>query len=297
MNQAPAGMAVRFAVGISARQSDSFRSGMVANFMLSALAVIIGLAWVPLGVVDGKWMFAFSQFLLLAGILVITWLGGRHRVHARWFETKRAAEYLRHAPILLLVGVARPPSHWPTTPVTAWPEYAVRHLLRTRGLPDMAVIGPFLRSPLQGLLALHVTSQRTYHHAKAKRLETINYRLDSLATTLFKIAVASVAIWLLMRAGAALQWLPHEWPHATSQAFAFLGVALPTLGASIAVIRHFGDFEHFAAVSEVTAGKLAPVEVRNGQLLAGPDVAFDYEGVSRLAHGIDSILAGEFESW
>ena len=283
--------------GISARLSDSYRSGMVANFILSALAVIVGLAWLPLGVVDGEWMFALAEFVLLAAILVITWLGGRRRLHARWFETRRAAEYLRHAPILLLVGVARPPSHWPRATGTTWPEYAVRHLLRAPGLPEMAVTRPFLRSALQGLLAPHVASQRAYHHAKAKRLETISHRLDRFATTLFKIAVASVAVWLLLRAGAALHWLPHEWPHATSKVFAFLGVALPTLGASIAGIRYFGDFERFAAISEVTAGKLAQVEVRIDQLLAGPDTAIDYEGVSRLAHGIDSIVVGEIESW
>ena len=284
--------------GISTRLSDSYRSGMVANFILSALAVIVGVAWLPFDIDAGKWLFAVAEFGLLAAILVITWLGGRRRLHARWFETRRAAEYLRHAPILLLAGVARPPSRWPqATGGTAWPEYAARHALRAPGLPEMTVTRAFLRSALQGLLAPHVASQLAYHQAKARRLETISHRLDRLAATLFKLAVASVAIWLTMRAGAALQWLPHAWPHASSKTFACLGVALPTLGASIAGIRYFGDFERFAAISEVTAGKLAQVQVRIGQLLAGPDAAIDYEGVSRLAHGIDGIVVGEIESW
>ena len=283
--------------GISARLSDIYRSGMVANFILAALAVIVGMAWLPLGMDDGKWLFALAELGLLAAIVVITWLGGRRRLHARWFETRRAAEYLRHAPILLLVGVARPPSHWPRATGTAWPEYAARHAMRAPGLPEMAVTRPFLRSALQGLLAPHVASQRAYHHAKAKRLETISHRLDSLSETMFKVAVASVAIWLLMRAGAALQWLPYAWPHATSKAFVFLGVALPTMAAGVAGIRYFGDFERFAAISEVTAGKLAQVEARIGQLLAGQDAAIDYEGVSRLAHGIDGIVVDEIESW
>jgi hypothetical protein len=283
--------------GISARLSDSYRSGMVANFILSALAVIVGVAWLPLGVEGGKWLFALAEFGLLGAILAITWLGGRRRLHARWFETRRVAEYLRHAPILLLVGVARPPSHWPRATGTAWPEYAARHRLRAPGLPDVAVTPAFLRSALQGLLAPHVASQRAYHIAKAKRLNTISHRLDRFSATLFKIAVAAVAIWLLMRAGAALQWLPYAWPHAAAKTFTFFGVALPTLGASIAGIRYFGDFERFAAISDVTAGKLAQVEVRIGQLLAGPDAAIRYEGVSRLAHAIDEVVVGEIESW
>ena len=283
--------------GISARLSDVYRSGMVANFLLSAAAVIVGVAWLPLGIDGGKWLFALAEFGLLAAILAITWLGGRRRLHGRWFETRRAAEYLRHAPILLLVGVARPPGQWPRATGTEWPEYAARHALREPGLPAMAVTRPFLRAALQRLLASHVAAQRAYHHAKARRLETVDRRLDRLAETLFKIAVASVATWLLLKAGASLQLLPPDWPHATSKIFAFLGIALPTLGASIAGIRYFGDFERFAAISEVTAGKLAQVEVRIGQLLAGPDAAIDYEGVSRLAHAIDGIVVDEIESW
>ena len=37
--------------------------------------------------------------------------------------------------------------------------------------------------------------------------------------------------------------------------------------------------------------------MRIGQLLAGPDSAINYEGVSRLAHGIDEIVVSEIESW
>ena len=44
-------------------------------------------------------------------------------------------------------------------------------------------------------------------------------------------------------------------------------------------------------------GKLVQVEVRIGQLLAGPDTAVDCEGVSRRARGIDSNVVGQTESW
>ncbi|MDZ4047682.1 MAG: hypothetical protein U1E00_05025, partial [Pseudoxanthomonas sp.] len=194
--------------GVSARLSDSYRSGMVANFILSALAVIVGVAWLPLGVEGGKWLFALAEFGLLAAILLITWVGGRQRLHPRWFETRRAAEYLRHAPVLLLIGVARPPSHWPRSTGTAWPEYAARHLMREPGLPRVAVTRAFLRTALQRLVEPHVAAQRAYHQAKAVRLNRISHRLDHLAESLFKLAVAAVATWLLLRAGAALHWLP-----------------------------------------------------------------------------------------
>lgn len=283
--------------GISARLSDRYRSGMVANFALSALAVIVGVAYLPLGAGEGKWVFALAEFALLATILANTWLGARARLHARWFETRRLAEYLRHAPILLLLGVARPPARWPRGARTSWPEHAARQALRAPGLPAMAVTGAFLRDALQHLLAPHVTGQRAYHQAKARRLDTVHHRLDRVAVTAFKLAVASVSAYLLLKAGAALGLLPHDWPARASKTLSFLGVALPTLGASIAGIRFFGDFERFAAISEVTAGRLAQVEQRIAQLLDGPREAIDYAAVSRLAHEVDGIVVGEIESW
>ena len=285
--------------GISARLSDAYRSGMTANFILSALAVMIGAAYLPLGASDSKWFFALGEFVLLVAILAVTWLGSRHRLHARWFETRRAAEYLRHAPILLLVGVARPPNRWPrgNGGGSAWPEYAARHALRAPGLPAAAMTPAYLRAALANLLAPHVAAQRAYHQAKAVRLDTVHRRLDGMAVALFKLAVVSVSVYLLLKAGAALQLLPAAWPEHSAKAFTFLGIALPTLASSIAGIRYFGDFERFSTISQMTAGRLGQVEARIDRCLAGPDSAIDYESISRLAREIDEVVVAEIESW
>jgi len=289
--------AFAWADGISTWLSDAYRSGMIANFVLAALAIIVGILYLPLGLGEWKWVFAAIEFLLLASILVITWLGGRRRLHARWFETRRSAEYLRHASIMLLTGVVRPAARWPRGAGTTWPEASARHAFRAMGLPQVQVTGEFLRTALTDLLAPHVAGQGAYHEAKAKRLARVHHRLDRLAGSLFKLAVVSVSIYLLLKGAAALDLVPHDWPTSSSSAFTFLGVALPTIGAAIAGIRFFGDFERFAAISQVTAGKLAQVETRIDQLLAGPESAIDYAGVSRLAHEIDDIVVSEIESW
>jgi hypothetical protein len=62
-------------------------------------------------------------------------------------------------------------------------------------------------------------------------------------------------------------------------------------------MRFFGDFERFAAISQVTAEKLEQIERRIDHLLAGPEAAIDYAGVSRLAHEIDDVVVAEIESW
>ncbi len=286
-----------WADGISSRLSDSYRGGMTANFIFSALAVVAGIAYQPFAGGSGKWMFAGAEFLLLASILIITGLGNRWRWHGRWFETRRVAEYLRHAPILLLLGVARAPGRWPKGGDVNWPEYHARHALRTIGLPQVAVTPDYLRKALTALLDHHVVNQRDYHAYKAERLTTVHHKLDRLSTRLFQLAVISVAGYLMIKAGAVLHWLPANWPDALSKTSTFLGVTLPTFGAAIAGIRYFGDFERFAAISEVTAAKLDGVHSRITLLLGAPDEHLDYARVSELAHAADDIVVSEIENW
>ncbi|MEY2928283.1 MAG: hypothetical protein RL367_2760, partial [Pseudomonadota bacterium] len=159
--------------GISAHLSDSYRGGMIANFLLSAGAVVTGIAYQPFATSDDKWLFAGIELLMLSAILFITWLGGKRRWHGRWFETRRVAEYFRHAPILLLLGIARPPGRWPKGSDTAWPEYYARAGLRAMGLPRVAITPAYLRAALTGLLDAHVVSQRDYHLGKAEKLTNV----------------------------------------------------------------------------------------------------------------------------
>ena len=286
-----------WADGISARLSDAYRGGMVANFLLSILAVGVGLAYQPLHLDRIKWLFAVGEFALLATIIAITTIGIRRRWHRRWFETRRVAEYFRHAPILQALGVARPAGRWPKGSDTNWPEYYARHGLRAAGLPQTRVDGPYLRRGLTALQQLHVRPQRDYHLAKAFRLETVHHRLDKLSARLFQLAVASVSLWLVLAAAAYWGVIDAHLPTELSKLFTFLGVMFPTIGAGIAGIRYFGDFERFAAISQVTAEKLEAIDQRIAILLRAEDAALGYDRVSDLAHAVDSVVVDEIESW
>ena len=101
-----------WADGISTWLSDAYRGGMVMSFFLSALAIAGGIAYLPFASVEQKWIFALFEFVLLAVIVAIFLLGKRRRWHERWFETRRIAEYFRHAPVMLLLGVSRSAWRW-----------------------------------------------------------------------------------------------------------------------------------------------------------------------------------------
>ena len=286
-----------WADGIGAWYSDAYRSGMIANFVLSALAVMAGLAYQPLGAEAHKWAFALSEFLLLTLILLITSLGGRLQWHARWFETRRVAEYLRHAPIMAMLGVARAPWRWPRGGDTNWPEYHARACLRSVGLPQAQITPAYLRAALIKLIEPHVVGQRDYHRAKALRLESVHHRLDRVSERLFIGAVLASGTYLMLVVADERGWFGHDVLHSVSYLFTFIGVSLPMLGASIAGIRFFGDFERFAAISEITAEKLDGVTARIRLLRAAGNHPIDYGAVSDLVHRIDEIVVSEIESW
>ena len=286
-----------WADGISARLSDTYRGGMILNFLFSAFAIVGGVAYLPFSTTNQKWIFAVFELALLAGILVITFWGQNRRWHGRWFETRRVAEYLRHAPIMLMLGVARPPGRWPRGAHTSWPEYYARHALRDVGLPEVKVTTAYLRASLTGLLLPHVTAQRDYHRQKAARLALAHHRLDKLSEAMFTLAVVSVSFYLGLKLAGALHMIDTEIAAGLSKLFTFFGVLLPTFGGAISGIRFFGDFERFSAISEVTSEKLQVVSDRLELLLAAPDGAIGYARAAELAHAADDIVVGEIESW
>lgn len=286
-----------WADGIATNLSDTYRSGMIINFLLSACAIIGGVAYLPLTGGQIKWPFALFELVLLSAIVFITFQGQKRGWHSRWFETRRVAEYLRHAPLLLALGAARNPGRWPRGSETSWPEHYARHTLREVGLPQAIVSAGYLRHALTELLDKHVTVQRDYHHAKAKKLTAVHHNLDKVSEAMFQLAVAAVLVYLVLFLVGEAGWLKHKTVETAAKVFTFLGVMLPTIGGAIAGIRYFGDFERFAAISEITAGKLDAVHDRIKVLLKAPDSAMDYGPVAELAHAADDIVVSEIENW
>ena len=283
--------------GISARLSDAYRGGMTINFLLSSLAIVGGLAYLPLGASSSKWGFTLFELALLGGILLITSVGVRKRWHSRWFETRRVAEYLRHASLMLALGAARSPGRWPQGAETSWPEFYARQTIRSVGLPRISITNAYLRGVLTGLLKPHVMAQRDYHWRKADRLTTVHHRLDHMSERLFQFAVATVTFYLLLKVGVAMHRIDGDWLERASKWFTLLGVAFPTFGASIAGIRYFGDFERFAAISQITAAKLDSIAARITILEGASDEELTYRRVASLAHATDDIVFAEIENW
>lgn len=289
----------RFALadGVSTHLSDAYRGSMVLNFVLSAAAIVTGSAYLPLVPAEWKWPFATIELLLLLTIISLTSIGRSRGWHRRWFETRRVAEYLRHAPVLLVLGVARPRGRWPKAAKATWPELYARHAFREMGLPEVRVTPHYLRAALTDLLMNYVESQCEYHRQKAVRLARVHHNLDRASSALFLLAVLAVAIYLLVVLSGATGLMSADAVAATAKPFTFLGVTLPAIGGAFAGIRFFGDFERFSAISEVTAEKLELLDTKVRRTLAGSDESLCYARAANLAHAMDEIVVTEIESW
>ena len=125
----------------------------------------------------------------------------------------------------------------------------------------------------------------------------MHHRLDRAAGTCFALAVVSVLAYLTLKLGGVAGVWPKHLASDLSPLFTFLGVAFPTLGANLAGIRYFGDFERFGAISRVAAEKLGEIEVRMGLLLSGADAGLTYAAAADLMHALDEAVVDEIESW
>lgn len=283
--------------GIATHLADRYRSGMVLNFVMGAAAIIVGTLYLPLTDASHKWIFTAIEMALLLAIIWNTARGQKRRLHGRWFETRRAAEYLRHSPFLIALGISRARGRWPEGGNCPWPEWYVRHSLGAIGLPQLRIDKAYLRAVLELLRDHHVVPQRDYHIVKAARLRRVHHRLDGLSERSFGIAVAIVGLYLVLALASATGLLDAAVLAGMAKWFTVAAVALPTIGGAIAAIRYFADFDRFSAISAATAGQLAQVAERIDHLLGAPDRQIDFGRVARLMRDADDIVFGEVQAW
>ena len=283
--------------GVSARLSDRHRSGMIINFLLGVSAIVVGILYLPLVDPAQKWIFASAELLLLLLIVVNTALGRKLNLHARWLETRRTAEYLRHSPILAATGVGRPRGSWPQGASSQWPERYARNVARVVSLPEAKVDNLYLRAALTALRDHHIDPQRKYHAHKSAFLGRVHHGLDHLSERLFISAIVIVGLFLMLTLAAQFGWFDPVLLSGLAKWFTVLAVALPTLGGSFAGIRYFGDFERFAEISQVTAQKLDTVAKRTEILLKAPDDAITYDKVADITRATDQIVFDEIQNW
>lgn len=286
-----------WANGIASHLSNLFRSGMVINFTLGPLAILAGLLYLPLVKPEQKWVFAAIELALLIIIMVNTVSGQRARLHGRWLETRRAAEYLRHAPCLLALGVARPRGAWPFGGNSNWPEWYAQQVVRGIGLPRVRVDHLYLRGIAIVLRDHAIMPQLEYHREKSAYLHHAHHSIERLAERLFALAVIMVGIYLALVGATEMGLIASGLVAALAKWFTVIAVALPTIAGALAAIGYFGDFDRFADISSATAQRLETVARRLAMYLEQDDETLTYADLGELARQTDETTFAEIQAW
>lgn len=242
---------------LAVHYSQKFRSTYIANFVLAALAVLIGLLavffWEDKGV---KAVCVALELVLLAIILGNTFRGKGAHWQRRWLDYRSLAEALRPARLHLLIGgsPARPGDATARVGGEAWVAWYVRGALREIPPPTGVIDRVALAEALKVARLEEIDGQVDYHQRNAATLKPLDRSLERTAEWAFGLAAGAGLLYLILYGlyEAELSGFVADYkPLAT-----VLAASLPVFGAAVFGIRATGDFRAAMHQSERMVAEL-----------------------------------------
>ncbi len=222
--------------------AQAFRSAVIVNFALAALAVV--LAALSLFAGDAKWIFVVAEVATILLLLTNTWHAGRRHWQARWLESREVAEMLRVCLMLRKAGVGRGLATGETLGWNAWYVLAL-----ARASPLQAADLSESEAASRSLVA-EVSGQATWNEATAHRMHFAGHRIERIGEMLFVTVLAAAISWLVLRVIE-----PHA-AHDLKYALTAVTAGLPALATASYGIRVILDFAGIAERSRRMAAAL-----------------------------------------
>lgn len=287
-------LAPRFirADAVASHCAQLFRHSYVANFVLSALAVLLALAGLALPAAIKPLLIAL-EIAIIASILIRTRRGNRAGWHAIWLEQRALAERLRCLAVtarvgdLNLRGATRANAG---QSLNGWVAWYARATAREIGLPAVAVDAAYLATLRAAMLRL-IDGELGYLDGETRQMHALDHRLHRLGTWLFAATALSCIALLAYKLAAAMQPPLEAISGAVAIGAAIAGAALPAFGAAIYGIRMQGDFAATAQRGADLSGKLAALR----QVIDRDPP--DFDTLSRHARSITSLLTTDVAIW
>src|SRR5579871_1957466 len=263
-----------WADSLATRFAQDFRSAVVSNFLLSAIAVFVAVAlpypWsaIELGLI----------LVLVVNAIIGNWRGWHHR----WIESRELAERLRVASAMYMLAsrISAPFGVAPT-----WPAWYARAIRREAGLRNGRLGETELSEIRLGLLKL-VTDQAAYHERTSQSFTRLHARLNNVGLFSFVAALVATAAILLVR-GFGL------FPYTEGLArFAIVvSATLPAIASASYAIRIIGDFEGAAKRSRRMKTQL------DALALSLEDRGSELEWLHDRVHKAGEILLSDLANW
>lgn len=238
--------------------ANRYRSSFLANYLLGAFAVLFALLGILIEKNDGfKKTFIVVELILIAAVLLITYLGLFRRWHERWIDYRMLAERLRLARFLALFGGGGQPVSMPAhlasygNPAATWMHWHYRAIERAAGLPSVVFDQRYLAACQELWTENLIEEQKLYHAANRDRFSRLDRRLHKGGNFLFwaTFFVCLVHMWLT---GISEQ---------SEHLLTILAASLPAFGAACAGIRSQGEFHRVAQRSAAVHDRLVQLQL------------------------------------
>ncbi|MCX7284052.1 MAG: hypothetical protein NTX28_08395 [Novosphingobium sp.] len=256
--------------------AQAFRSAVIVNFGLAALAVVLAAGSVLSG--QWKWVFVALEVVTILLLLANTILGRRRNWQDRWLKSREVAELLRVASIQRYLAIGRfagiGDGGWTGAYVTAF----------TRAAPPLSID---LSNPASaGSEAIEeVRRQAGWNAATAKRMHRVAHRIERFGEILFGTVLLSAVVWLGLHATMPGLAAALKYP------LTAISAGLPAVATASYGIRVIIDFEGIAERSHRIARGLTLLLDR---LDAAPRTAAALQGFCRAA---STTMIADVASW
>ena len=281
--------AYEWANTLAIRYAQLFRSGHVANYVLSASAVILAL--LGLLVPQVKVFLVIAELGAIGLLFSNTRAGRSGEWHRRWLQYRHLAESLRPLPYLKRSGLISTPFRSDFVQGAGhreggadWTRWYAAAVWREMESPTGIVTQTDIASLAKDFAAEQILPQAQYHRVNAGRMHKLDHRLHEVGNFL---TGAVIAVCILFLIGFVLL---HYWVVRLTDGFIFLTAGLPAVGAAVFGLRGHG--EHLLAASR-SASTATALEVMASRL----DDATDAE---ELAHGLEhgaAIMLADLNEW
>jgi hypothetical protein len=281
-----------WADGLAIYYAGKFRSCSVALSLLSACAVLTALVspisefhhieYIHNIKIDS--IAAFTELLVIAIILCLTFYGRHHKWHERWLNYRQLAEFLRQysflGPLACPLPTPPQPAHFGSDPHRPWVDAMFRMIVRDLGLAPGKINSAYLAS-FGAWVNYILAEQIDYHSSNARIMKHLNHHLHRIGSALFILTLLTCIVHL---------WLGES-------AWLLLGATvLPAFGAAFYAISNQGEYARSIDRSLAMTRELTTIQTQDlPKALASTNQ--DMTELRQVALNVATIMITETIDW
>lgn len=256
--------------------AQAFRSAVIVNFVLAALAVVLAAGSLLAG--HAKWLFVAVEILTILLLLANTKAARKQNWQDRWLESREVAELLRVVSIRRMVGIGRLSG----AAGTGWTgRYVAAH---SRAAPPLSLDLCEPRAAATPAIA-EVREQAEWNAATARRMHHVSHVIERFGEVLFALVLVACVGWL------ALYLARPDLATLLKYPLTALTAGLPAIATGSYGIRVIIDFEGIAERSHRIADRLGTLLAR----VEAPDL--NAEGLAAFARGASATMIADVAAW